>query len=183
MAEPEPRVDEAELVDRARGGDAGAFAVLVRRHQDPVFRLCSRMLGDRSDAEDAFQETFLRAWRALALYRAEASFGTWVYRIAVNHCYRILARRPTPRAAPFAEEPQAREASPEREVVARDELAFVEGALSALGPAQRAVVVMRHVEGLSYAEIAEVLGTTEGAVRSRLNRARRDLVRAMEQRR
>ena len=164
------------LVQRAAGGDVGAFEVLVRRYQLRVIRLCLRMLGDRHAAEDAAQDVFLVVWRSMGRFRGDAKFSTWLYRIATNRCVRELRRRP----APTSELPEglaATEGIPHLVFEAAEGLAAAGAAVARLSLDQRVPLLLREVEGLSYGEIAEVLGVSVAAVKSRIYRARVEVAR------
>jgi RNA polymerase sigma-70 factor (ECF subfamily) len=174
---------DRELVEQWRKGEADAFASLVRRHQRRVFGLLLRMLGNREEAEDASQDTFLNLHRHGHRFRSESRFSTFVYRVAVNAALnrrRSLGRRRA-HAEAFEEAqsvghlgPSA-DPDPER-ALAGDELrARLGRELLALPEALRAPVVLFDVEGLSYGEIAEVLEVAEGTVKSRIHRARQAL--------
>lgn len=164
---------ESELVERATAGDLHAFETLVRAHQDQVFRLCLRMLGNRSDAEDATQDTLFRAWRSLPRYRGEAAFSTWLYRIALNRCRDMgRARRPT---AAFGDDLPDPDRDPEQCLLQVEGVAAIARAVACLSDDQRSAFVLREVDELSYQEIADVLGIGLGAVKSRLSRARAEL--------
>lgn len=171
-----------EWVDAALDGDQDAFAELVYAHQDPVYNLCFRMLGNRVEAEDATQEAFLRAYINLERYDTGRSFKTWVMSIASNHCIDIIRKRrmqllsldePLPSADAMAL--SSGEDTPEREAL-RSELGDeVQALLDELQPDYRAAVVLRYWYDYSYAEIADALDTTESAIKSRLFRARQML--------
>ena len=174
---------DRELVEQWRKGEADAFASLVRRHQRRVFGLLLRMLGNREEAEDAAQDTFLNLHRHGHRFRSESRFSTFVYRVAVNAALnrrRSLGRRRA-HAEAFEEAqsvghlgPSAHP-DPER-ALAGDELrARLGRELLALPEALRAPLVLFDVEGLSYGEIAEVLEVAEGTVKSRIHRARQAL--------
>ncbi len=171
-------VGEAELVAKAREGDLDAFDALVRAHSAAVYRVALRLLGDPADAEDAAQDTFLQAWRSLSRFRGQSSFSTWTYRIVTNRCLNLLrARRET------AELDQAAPSSapgPEQVVVARSEFLVLRRAIDDLTPGQRAALVLREFEGCTYEEIAEILDLSVPAVKSRLHRARVEVLDAMQ---
>jgi RNA polymerase sigma-70 factor, ECF subfamily len=170
-------MSEHEWVRLARAGDENAFADLVEAYQSPIYNLCYRMLGDAGEAEDAAQETFLRAYSQLASYDANRSFKTWLFSIANHHCIdRLRKRRLTwlsidddlpPHPALQEQAPGPEEAS-----VRREQAAAIQALLSRLPPEDRSVVVMRYWYDLSYEEIAESTRTTVSAVKSRLHRAR-----------
>jgi RNA polymerase sigma-70 factor (ECF subfamily) len=156
--------DDAALVARARRGDGTALDALVSRHHAAVYAVAYRVLGDPDAAEDAAQETFLKAIRALDGFRAEASFKTWLLRIAANTA--TSAGRTRTRRREVALEPTVEGGrSPEREAVLRTEAERVEAALAELPEKQRLAVSLRLHEEMTHLEIAEVLGTSEGAAR------------------
>lgn len=161
---------DGQLVVLARGGNEHAFELLVRRHQGHTYRLALRMLGNHDDADDAAQEAFLQAWRGLSSFRADAAFGTWLYRIAMNECLRLLSRRREIAELPV--EIVDPTASPEEMLAAKQIVAAVKAGVAGLTPEQRAPWVLREVEGLTYEEIADVLALTVAAVKARLHRAR-----------
>ncbi len=173
-------VEERALVDRARAGDQDAFGVLVRLHQRQVFNLALRMLHDRDEASEATQEVFLAAWLGLRGFRGDARFATWLYRIAYNYCLRSAERRRRDASAQAELAAQsAREHSPESrlsalharnaEQVVRE---TVQVEIANLPPKYRLVLVLRHLQDLSYEEIAEVMRVPIGTVKTQLFRAR-----------
>ena len=174
---------ELALVAAARRGDSTAFASLVANYQRPVFSLCFRMLGNMSDAEDAAQETFLKAYRALGRYDPARPFSTWLLSIAAHYCIDRMRRRqgqelsldalPSWRAQPADVE------DPERAAITSDEATRMARLLQVLPPEYRVVLVLRYWHDLGYVEIATILGDTESAVKSRLHRARRQLAAAL----
>lgn len=180
---PEPTPDEL-LVSRCRRGDRRAFGELVHRHQDRIFGLCLRWLGDRVVAEEAAQDTFLSAWRALPGFRSEARFDTWLRRIAVNKCKnrRVYGHRrafgfhDSIDALPDGDRPRLQlvHGGPAADAGMHREQAdgIVRAALATLTDEQRAIVVLRDVEDLDYDEIADALEIPRGTVKSRLHRAR-----------
>jgi RNA polymerase sigma-70 factor (ECF subfamily) len=166
------------LVERAAGGDVGAYEVLVRRYELPIVRLCVNMLGDAQAAEDAAQEVFFAAWRSLGRFRYNATFSTWLYRIAVNRCLRDLRRQRGP-TVPLPDDLPTSHGLPHSELEAAELNIAVKTAVSRLPPEQRVVLLLREVEDLSYDQISMVLGVSMSAVKSRLYRARVDLARAL----
>ena len=173
-----------ELVSRARNGDADAFEELVRRHTGQIYRLLTRVLGDPSSAEDAVQETFIRAWRALPGFRGEAKFSTWIFRIATNEANRSLARQASRELLPFddvmLEVPDLAADTPA--LVELGELRVqLERCLAELPPHYRVCVVLRDVEGCSNEEAAEILGLELRNFKSRLHRGRMALRRHLEE--
>jgi len=174
-------ISDTELVAQAAGGDDGAFAELVRRHAPRVRALCASTLG-ASEAEDAAQETFLKAHRALPRYAGGAAFGTWLHRIAVNHCLDVLRaagrRRSDSLDALLEADASAlgtvlSEPSPAKALEDRD---AVERLLSRLNPEQRLALTLREAEGMSYDEIAKVMSCSLDSVKARIKRARAELL-------
>ena len=176
--------DDAELVARARDGDADAFEALVREHTPPLYRLLARMLGNPAAAEDVTQECFVRAWRALPNFRGEAKFSTWLYRIAVNEGSRFLARESRREVLAYddvlLEVPdlgrQTAELAEAGEL--REQL---ERFIAELPGHYRAAVVLRDIEGFSNEEAAEMLELDLRNFKSRLHRGRMALRRRLEQ--
>jgi RNA polymerase sigma-70 factor (ECF subfamily) len=170
---------DADLVSRAQAGRLDAFEELVRRHRLGTYRVALRMLGDASDAEDATQDAFVQAWRNLAGFRADAAFSTWMYRIVTNRCLNMLrARR---RTEPLPETQEAPASRPDRIAEARWQVQDLQRAIGRLTPEQRAPLVLRELEGCSYQQIAEALELSIPAVKSRLHRARLELLSAMRE--
>jgi RNA polymerase sigma-70 factor (ECF subfamily) len=166
-------MDERELVRRAQRGDKFAFEQLVHAHAPRLYTLAVRMLGSRSDADDALQETLIRAWTALPRFRGDAQLSTWLYRIALNAVHDVRAKaRPT---AELVDAPETADRFDQAEL--GEEL---QRALAALHEDFRAAVVLYDVLGASYAEIAELLGVAEGTVKSRIFRGRRELAGLLE---
>jgi len=170
-------------VDRLRQGDPRAFEELVIAYQHRVFGVALRMLGSRAEAEEAAQEVFLRAHRAIADFRGDAKLSTWLYAIASRLCMNRLASGER-RLLREGEETLARipsgHASPADELERSERDAALHRAIAELSDERRMVVVLRDLEGLSYEEIASALDLELGTVRSRLHRARMDLKEKLE---
>ncbi len=174
---------DAELVVAWQGGDDDAFEQLVRRHEKRVFRLLMRMMGSREEAEDVAQETFISLYRHGKRFRAEARFSTFVYRVAANAA--LNQRRSLGRGRARIEKLAVRQAAgddlpqqprdPEDSTLGRELTQGVRDALNTLSPSLRMPVVLYDIEGLSYNEIADIIGVAEGTVKSRIHRARRAL--------
>jgi RNA polymerase sigma-70 factor (ECF subfamily) len=182
----EHEASDAELVRRSQGGDAAAFAELVTRYQDRVFNLCYRMCHNEADALDLAQTTFLRALQNVGRFGGRAGFYTWLFRIAVNV---VLTGRRTrwrqPVSLDAAADPPVvpdRRAGNGSDVCEQRELQErVAWALGQLDEEFRAAVVLKDIEDMDYAAIAEVLDVPVGTVKSRIHRGRlmlRDLLRA-----
>lgn len=173
--------NEAELVIRAQNGDRNAFSELVRTHSQGVLNVIYRMSGSMQVAEDAAQETFIQAWMKLSSYRPKSSLRNWLYRIAVNTAIDML--RKEKRILPGAVEDMSltdAQAGPEATFLSGEQTELVQGAISTLPDASRAVLILREYEGLSYKEIADSLDIPVGTVMSRLNYARKLLKEKLE---
>jgi RNA polymerase sigma-70 factor, ECF subfamily len=171
---------EQDWVQRARAGDDQAFAALVDAYQTRIYNLCYRMLGDAAEAEDAAQETFLRAYAQLGSFDPARSFKTWLFSIANHHCIdRLRKRRLTWLSIDDDLPPhpalQMQSPSPEEASIRREQTEAIQAMLSRLSPDDRAVIVLRYWYDLSYEEIAEATRATVSAVKSRLHRARGSL--------
>jgi RNA polymerase sigma-70 factor, ECF subfamily len=164
------------LVGAAQAGDLHAFEALVGRHQDAVYRVALRMLGSKVDAEDAAQEALVQAWRALSTFRGESEFSTWLYRIVTNRCLKARAARHPMEALPDVL--IDRDSDPAEALVQSERLHALARAVLALPAEQRAALVLRELEGLSYEQIAQALGVTVPAVKGRIHRARLGLLKA-----
>lgn len=179
---------ESELIAASRQGDLAAFNALVELYQVPVFNLCLRLLGAHMPAEDATQETFLAAFRAISGFRG-GSFRAWLFRIATNACYDELRRRRPlsldARQETFGESVDVADpADSPLDIAERQETSrLVQAALLELPADQRAAVVMCDLHGFSYEEIAQATGASLGTVKSRIARGRarlRDIIRQRE---
>jgi RNA polymerase sigma-70 factor (ECF subfamily) len=176
---------ERLFVARLRRREPEAFERLVREHQDRLFDFSLRMLGDRGEAEDLVQDVFVSVHQALPRFREDAALGTWLLRVTRNHCLnrlKYLRRRGRGRSEELGEVEEAalRDAAggpegPDEALGAARQRARVQRAIQALEPEQRALVVLRDIEGLAYEEIAEVAELPLGTVKSRLHRARERL--------
>ncbi len=179
MAKPDPKI--LEWVEAALAEDQDAFAELVYLFQDPVYNLCYRMLGDAGEAEDATQEAFLRAFLNLRRYDTKRSFKTWLMSIASNHCIdrwrkrrmQLVSLDDEPTAAALAL--SSSDPLPEQAALSAEQSELLQGLLMKLEESYRLPLVLRYWYDYSYAEIAQVMDTTESAIKSRLFRARRTL--------
>jgi RNA polymerase sigma-70 factor (ECF subfamily) len=175
-------VPELELVRRVVAGNTGDYAPLVRAHQAKILGLCASLLSDATQAEDAAQEIFLKAYRSLSTFKGGSKFSTWLYRIASNHCMDLLRKRSREKSEsldallertdegkrksfePFTDPREASNASD-----------LVERLLGTLSGAERLILTLREAQGLNYEEIAQTLNCSLDAVKSRLRRARQAL--------
>jgi len=179
---------DEELVQQSINGDLDAFDQLVRRYEGKVYGLAYRFMGNHADASDLAQETFLRIYQALARFRGDSSFATWLYRIAANACRDELRKRQRRRSVSMdemvdvspANVPVAGDDYSPEEVVQRDEVQRqVQDCLNELSEDHRLILLMREMQGMSYEEIAGVLGCSLGTVKSRISRARNALKERM----
>jgi RNA polymerase sigma factor (sigma-70 family) len=168
-------LDDQELVERARGGDARAYEALVRRYQDLAFRTAYVIAGRTADAEDAAQEGFVKAWYALSRFRAGAPFRPWLLAIVANEARnrRRTGRRQDDLALRVAEDRPSGDAapSPEAAALATEQRRLLLAAVGRLGQADQQVITCRYFLELSEAEMASALGCRPGTVKSRLSRA------------
>lgn len=179
--------DDAALIEQCRLGNTAAYGDLVAKYQDRVFNVCWRMCGNRADAEDLTQETFVKALSSIQRFAGRSGFYTWIFRIAVNLA--ISARRKGKRrmtlsldaaaadpsgdrASSLAERIASREDPPDRHESDRERHEIVTAALASLDQEQRSIVILRDLEGFGYDEIAEMIDVPIGTVKSRLHRAR-----------
>ena len=188
MPSPPPDRDaERALVDRARGGDVGAFEALYRANVARVYALAFRLTGDPRDATELTQDVFVQAWQRLTTFRGEAAFASWLHRIAVNSLF-TRARGDRRRAARIQlggdeqaseERPTATDESRAR-VVDVEQAVDLERAIAALPPGARRVFVLHDVVGYRHDEIARLTGLAEGTLRAQLHRARQLLMEALD---
>ena len=191
-ARPASGVDSSdlELVRRAQRGERGAFDLLVLRYQHKVIKLVARLLRDPAEAEDVAQEAFVKAYRALASFRGDSAFYTWLYRIAVNTARNAMAsrqRRPLDYEAELSDSEQSNVETrlrhtdtPEASVLSEEIRETVNRAVSDLPEDLRTAIILREVEGLSYEEIAAAMDCPVGTVRSRIFRAREAIDRSLK---
>jgi RNA polymerase sigma-70 factor (ECF subfamily) len=180
---------DQEVVALARAGREAAYRELIRRYERPIFSLILRMVRDRQLAEDLAQETFIKALNAIGSYRPEFKFSSWIFKIANNAAIDHLRRRELDTlsldGSPSAATPEAIEATipqigdraetPLEELEARELGGAIEQAIGALRPEYRSCILLRHVEGRSYEEIAEILELPLGTVKTYIHRARHQL--------
>jgi RNA polymerase sigma-70 factor (ECF subfamily) len=174
-------IDDDELVRRAQAGDLRAFEALVERHRDVVFRVAARVVGT-GDADDVSQDAFLRAFHRLGRFRGNAAFRAWLLQITRNAALDHLARRHDERYVDGgldgdrAGAVASSERPPADRLAVRERTERLELKLRSLSPERRVALVLRDVEGLTYEEIATITDTPVATVKTRLHRARNDLV-------
>ncbi|GLV57548.1 RNA polymerase sigma factor [Dictyobacter sp. S3.2.2.5] len=174
--------DDVALVIASQAGDQDAFAVLVQRHQRRVFNLVYRMLQQYDEANEVTQETFLAAWQGLRSFRRDARFTTWLHRIAYNCALKQLEQRKKDSALQVAMQAEAVD-SDERigaELEAHDRQAIVREHISTLPAKYRVVLVLRHLQEMTYEEMAEILTMPIGTIKTHLFRARNLLKERLE---
>ena len=183
------RLTDQEVVLLARSGREAAYRELIRRYERPVFALLFRMVRDRELAEDLSQETFIKALNAIESYRPEFKFSSWIFKIGNNAAIDHLRRRELDTlsldGSPHAETPEAmqatalqigaRQESPLDTVEAKELGSEIEAAIGLLRPEYRSCILLRHVEGRAYEEIAEILDLPLGTVKTYIHRARNEL--------
>jgi RNA polymerase sigma-70 factor, ECF subfamily len=175
---------DRDLVRAASRGDVEAFAKLVQDHSSLVYRVALRMLG-KDDAQDASQEVWVRVWRNIRNFRGESAFTTWLYRITVNTCLSIRQKesrrdeRELGDEMPYLSEPSGGEADPEAAALNAERREEIETALQHVRAEHRAALVLRHMEGLSYAEIAQVLDVPDGTAKGWVSRGRAAMLVAL----
>lgn len=174
------------IIGLAQRGDTSAFAQIVQRYQTPVYNLAYRMLGNPTEAEDAAQETFLRAFAQFKRYRPEQKFATWLLSIAAHYCIDRLRRRKFQWLS--LDEENAAEVfptsapGPEEITLSHEREKEVQQLLQKLAPASRAIVILKYWNDLSVEEIAQLTGDSVGSVKVKLFRARQAMAREMQQR-
>lgn len=174
-----PSVTDEELVQRAQRDDDRSFGELVTRYETKVYSLALKMLRNPEDAEDVLQETFLRAYRGIKSFQGHSTFSTWIYRITANSALMKLRKKQLPTVS--IDDADEREApiniadwapGPVERLMSEETRKAMEDAIEALPPEFRQVFILRDVEELSNAEVADVLDLSVAAVKSRLHRAR-----------
>ncbi len=179
-------LSDEELVVRSRRGDRQAFQTLVEKYQRRIYAVAYGLLGNRESALDAVQETFIKAHRSLARFKGKSSFYTWLYRIAVNSSIDIGRREGHRDELEYRDELEQDEAKgeypvapssedPAKELMEKELGEMIEDAMRQLPAEQRSAIVLREIEGLSYKEMANVMGCSEGTVMSRLHYGRKRL--------
>ncbi len=174
---------EAELIRQAQAGDMTAFAELVEKYQAFVYNLAIRTLNHPQEAEDLTQEAFVRVWRALPHFRQQAKFQTWLYRIVTNLCYNRLPhlrRELTALGQEMLDDiPDETFTDPAHQVATKEQQMFLHQQIDQLPESYRLLISLRYHSGLSYNEIAEVLGVPLGTVKTGIFRARAQLRQAL----
>jgi RNA polymerase sigma-70 factor (ECF subfamily) len=172
---------EKDVIEGCQRGEPDAFRALFERYKDTVYSIALRYSGDAAVAQDIAQDTFLKLFSAVGAFRGDSNFESWLYRMVVNSCFD--QKRKTRRFAPLLDEFMSLLRTPDISVldeVLRSEMsAQVRAVIDSLAPDQRMVVVLRYTQGLSYDEIATIMGCAAGTIASRLNRAHKVLERRL----
>ena len=173
--------NDREVIEACQQGDSDAFRVLFEAHKDRVYSIALRYSGDRAAAMDIAQESFLKVLSSIQEFRGHAGFESWLYRIVVNTCldHQRHGRRLMPFLGELIEAVSAQSESVLHRLMRAEVEDDVQRIVARLSPEQRMVVVLRYTEGLSYDEIARILGCSAGTVASRLNRAHKVLERRL----
>jgi RNA polymerase sigma-70 factor (ECF subfamily) len=173
--------DDAALVEAALAGDPTAFDHLVTRHRRAVYHVCYRFVHHHEDAADLTQDTFLRAWRALGHFRAQARFSTWIYRIAVNvSLNKVGARSPHTDVVDVDLVADLHQPPPSDGLFRDERRVAVRRAVQSLPPRQRTALILRTYHELTHQEVAEIVGTSVGAVKANVFHALANLRRRLE---
>lgn len=187
---------DKNLVIRAQNGEERAFRLLVERYQRKVYSVAYSMVRHQEDAMDLSQEAFIKAYRNLARFQGSSSFYTWIYRITVNLCIDYLRKSGRVQSVDYDDRigrdnsevdgdgsilPTRLDADPSRSLMRKELIEKMQHALETLSENHRAILLLREVEGLSYEEMAEVLGVSKGTVMSRLHHARKNMQSALGQ--
>lgn len=169
--------DELRHIAHAKQGDADAFSHLVTAYETSVYRLALRMCGNPHDAEEAAQEAFLSAWKALPSFRGDSKFSSWLYQLTTNACLDLLRREKRHRGTvPLEEQPElVDDRSPHQAAEDAELRDALQQALGALSAEHRQIFLLRQMRQLSYDEIGKLLGLESGTVKSRLSRAKKQL--------
>ena len=174
-------MEESGLIRRASEGDAASFNTLMETHERRMYAVALRMCGNPEDAQDCLQEAMLRVYRAIAGFKGQSSFSTWVYRITMNTCLDELRKRKNRPVASLDTlldagwSPVDEGESPERHAVRTDMRRSLARFMGELPDDMRAAVVLRDVQGYAYEEIAQILDTNVGTIKSRISRGREKL--------
>jgi RNA polymerase sigma-70 factor, ECF subfamily len=177
--EPDIAAEERELVGRARGGDVDAFYSLISRHDRALRRLAYRLLGDQDAMDDALQESYMKAFRALPRFSGGSSFKSWLYRIVYNTCLDEMRRNRKIGIVPLESVSNRPDGRADPGDTASENLDLA-AALASLTPETRAAVLLVFVDGMDYHSATEVLGVSRGTLASRLHRGRAQLRRALD---
>jgi RNA polymerase sigma-70 factor, ECF subfamily len=183
--EPDPALaslEEAELIEACVAGRPGAFDLVVERHRRTIYQLCYRFVGNHEDASDLAQDVFLRAYRGLRRFKRQSSLGTWLYRIGVNVCLnRVSVKTPVSEPIENHQHVDHRTESPSDRLLRGERADQVRAAIAKLPRKQRAALILRTYHELSHQEIADMLGSSVGAVKANVFHALQNLRKLLGQ--
>ncbi|WP_249901695.1 sigma-70 family RNA polymerase sigma factor [Paenibacillus sp. PK3_47] len=161
------------MILSVQNGDTGQFAFIAESFQQPVYRYCCRLLGNRQDAEDAVQDILVKAYQSLGQYKPDAGFSAWLYKIACNHCLNLLRRRRLQRHVMRIFRPETLAASAEQTLEERLYSPSLELALDKLTLEERNILVLRVFEELTFLEMSQILNISPNALHKRMERIKR----------
>jgi len=177
----DPELSDVDLVAACLDSRPGAFDVIVERHRKSIYQLCYRFVGSHEDASDLSQDVFLRAYRGLRTFRGQSSLGTWLYRIGVNVCLnRVAVKAPRTEAIEEHEHVDTKTESPVERVLRGERAVRVRAAIAQLPPKQRTTLILRIYHEMSHQEIADVGGSSLGAVKANVFHALQNLKKILE---
>jgi RNA polymerase sigma-70 factor (ECF subfamily) len=180
--QPLAELDESDLIEALRTGRAGAFDVIVERHKRTIYQLCYRFVGNHEDASDLSQDVFVRAYRGLHSFRGQSSIGTWLYRIGVNVCLNhVNAKAPRTEPIDAQQHVDTKGDSPAERVFRHERASMVRAAIARLPRKQRATLILRMYHEMSHQQIADILGSSVGAVKANFFHALSNLKRLLEE--
>ncbi len=165
----------SEAIERSRSGDIDALEPIYRQYRELVFRICYRMARDQAQAADWTQEIFIRVFERIGSYKGKADFSTWLYRVAMNYCLDQLKKSSRKTVPLESIHERASTGNPAESLLRKEKESVIWHALESLDPKLRAVLILKDMEELSFAEISRNLDIREGTVGSRLNQARKEL--------
>lgn len=179
-------MDEKKLIKKAVKGDLQAFDTLIREYEVRVYNIALKMVKNEDDAKDVAQEALIKVYRKLKDFNFNSTFSTWIYRITMNTSLdflrkkkreldRVMSNKDEGDQVELISKVHVTQDTPEQEIVKQEQVQALRQGLDALNTEHKTVILLRDIEGLSYKEIADILETTEGTVKSRLNRGRRKL--------
>jgi RNA polymerase sigma-70 factor, ECF subfamily len=179
-------MNEMEIIKKVKKGDSSAFEILVQTYQGRIYTLCRYLLKNPQDAEDAAQDTFVKAFQGLKGFTPTSAFYTWLYRIAINTC--LDFKRKSSLQSFYSSADIRKELdmvpsklpSPESAYAAKESIHALRASLNSISDKLRVVILLKEIEGLPYEEIAKVLDVSVGTVKSRISRAREELRKRME---
>lgn len=177
----DPLSDETTIIRKCLNGNSDVYSILVDRYKTMIYNMAYRMVGDEDTAKDLAQESFIAAYNGLSQFRFSSKFSSWLYRIALNRCCDHLKMvKETVSTDEISDKMPASGSSPERAAVVEQSKYILQRALDSLPVEYRQVLILKHIEGLDYQEIAEITGTSIAALKVRAHRGREMLKKILE---